>query len=151
MSHIFDGLQRSESERSDIDLSESEVTELLKRAERRAASKWEASALPEEAELVKNGVPDSIFRSVEEQAFATTPIASAVVEPLLAREPVNALSQFRSLEISLTPQSRLPCLTDPESPAAEAIRLLGVRLQHLGRDRLLKKALITSTIPEEGK
>jgi len=151
MSHIFDGLQRSESERSDIDLSESQVTELLKRAEHRAASKWEASAVPEAAESVKNGAPDTIFRSIEEQAFATTPIASAVLEPMLTREPVDAFSQFRSLEISLSPQSRLPCLTDPESPAAEAIRLLSVRLQHLGRDRLLKKALITSTIPQEGK
>ncbi len=46
MSQIFDGLQRSEGERSDTDLSTlSGVTELLQHAERRAAAKWETTVL----------------------------------------------------------------------------------------------------------
>jgi capsular exopolysaccharide synthesis family protein len=57
----------------------------------------------------------------------------------------------QSLQVSLTPQSRLVSLTDTSSPAAEAFRLLGVRLRHLRRDRPLKTVLITSTIPQEGK
>ena len=36
-------------------------------------------------------------------------------------------------------------------PAAEAFRLLGVRLRHLNLSRKLKTLLITSTVPEEGK
>ncbi len=52
---------------------------------------------------------------------------------------------------AVPPQSRLVCLTDSESLAAEKFRFLGVRLQHLRRDRPLKKVLITSTIPQEGK
>ena len=43
------------------------------------------------------------------------------------------------------------CLTDKEDPTAEAIRLLGVRLRDFRRIRPLKKVLITSTIPQEGK
>ena len=42
-------------------------------------------------------------------------------------------------------------LTDRESPTAEAVRLLSVRLRDLRRMRLLKKVLITSSIPREGK
>lgn len=42
-------------------------------------------------------------------------------------------------------------MTDNESPAAEAFRLLGVRLRDLRRKRPLRKVLITSTIPQEGK
>jgi capsular exopolysaccharide synthesis family protein len=43
------------------------------------------------------------------------------------------------------------CLTDRENPTAEALRLLAVRLRDLRRVRPLKKLLITSTIPQEGK
>ena len=42
-------------------------------------------------------------------------------------------------------------LPDSESPAGEAFHLLGVRLRHMRRQRPLKKVLITSSIPEEGK
>jgi capsular exopolysaccharide synthesis family protein len=66
-------------------------------------------------------------------------------------DSAGPFGEFQSLPISLAPQSRLICLTDSGSPAAEAFRLLGVRLRHLRRDRTLKKVLITSTIPQEGK
>ena len=51
----------------------------------------------------------------------------------------------------LPPQSRLVCITDKESLAAEKFRFLGVRLRQLQQQRPLKKVLITSTIPQEGK
>ena len=63
---------------------------------------------------------------------------------LLDKRPCR--SRFR-----LPSQSRLVCLTDRESPTAEAIRLLGVRLRDLRQIRPLKTVLITSTIPQEGK
>jgi capsular exopolysaccharide synthesis family protein len=53
--------------------------------------------------------------------------------------------------LSLTAQSRLVSVTDKGSPAAEAFRLLSVRLRHFRRDRALKKILITSSTPQEGK
>ncbi len=40
---------------------------------------------------------------------------------------------------------------EPDSLAAEKFRFLGVRLRQLQQNRPLKKVLITSTIPEEGK
>jgi capsular exopolysaccharide synthesis family protein len=55
------------------------------------------------------------------------------------------------LPISLSEQSRLVCLTDKDSATAEALRLLAVRLRDIRRTRPLKKVLITSTIPQEGK
>jgi capsular exopolysaccharide synthesis family protein len=61
------------------------------------------------------------------------------------------MGQFQNYPFVLSEQSRLVSLTDRESPTAEAIRLLGVRLRDLRRVKTLKKVLITSTIPQEGK
>jgi len=56
-------------------------------------------------------------------------------------------------EVLITPpeSGRLVCLTDEISPAAEAFRLISVRLRNMRRDQPLKNLLITSTIPQEGK
>lgn len=62
------------------------------------------------------------------------------------------LGQCRSLPVSPSPQSRLVCLTANESLGAETFRFLGVRLRHIQQGRSpIKKLLITSTMPEEGK
>jgi len=61
------------------------------------------------------------------------------------------LDQFQSLPVSLPADSKLICLTAPESLGAEKFRFLGVRLRQLQQNRSLKRLLITSTIPEEGK
>ena len=55
------------------------------------------------------------------------------------------------LTISPSSESHLVSLPEGETPASEAFHLLGVRLRHLRRQRPLKKVLITSTIPQEGK
>jgi capsular exopolysaccharide synthesis family protein len=59
--------------------------------------------------------------------------------------------QFQSVSISPTPDSRLVSLTDQASLGAEKFRFLGVRLRQLQQTSPLKKLLITSTIPDEGK
>ena len=84
------------------------------------------------------------------------PVAAVAEAPggvgsLSAAERLDILSRFESLSISLSPQSRLVCLHDREHPTAEALRLLAVRLRDLRQLRPLKKLLITSTIPQEGK
>jgi capsular exopolysaccharide synthesis family protein len=61
------------------------------------------------------------------------------------------LSHFQSLPVFLPPDSKLICLTAQESFGAEKFRFLGVRLRQLQQSRPLKKLLVTSTIPEEGK
>jgi len=152
MSHIFDALQRSEAERARTDLPElSEETEMLRRAEHRAASKWQIAVLAEQAKVENGADRDPSFGVLGETPVRTRSAASAVAEYSQAEERLDSFDQFQSLPVSLTPQSRLVSLTDSGSPAAEAFRLLGVRLRHLRRDLPLKRVLITSTIPQEGK
>jgi len=125
MSRIFEALQRSESERSGTPLAPpAPATELLQAVER------EASAVaPKE-------LPANEFAH---QDFADEPFVK------------NDLSQFPSLPVSLPQDSKLVCLTAQGSFGAEKFRFLGVRLRQLQQSRPLKKLLITSTIPEEGK
>jgi capsular exopolysaccharide synthesis family protein len=62
------------------------------------------------------------------------------------------LGQCRSQPVSPSPDSRLVCLTANESLGAETFRFLGVRLRRLQQGgRPIKRLLITSTMPEEGK
>jgi protein-tyrosine kinase len=125
MSRIFEALQRSESERSGTPLAPPALaTELLQVVERDAFG---------------HAPLDSPVSEFEAQEF---------VEEQL---PDNDLRCFRSLPISLPPDSKLICLTAQESFGAEKFRFLGVRLRQLQQSRSLKKLLITSTIPEEGK
>lgn len=130
MSRIFEALQRSESERSGVATAPPALaTELLQAVER------EASALaPESFPASEVASSDFIENEFTENNFVN-----------------NDLSQFQSLPVSLPPDSKLICLTAPESLGAEKFRFLGVRLRQLQNSRPLKKLLITSTIPEEGK
>lgn len=61
------------------------------------------------------------------------------------------LGQCRSLTVSPSPNSRLVSLNANESLAAETFRFLGVRLRQIQQVRHIKKLLVTSTMPEEGK
>ncbi len=152
MSQIFDGLQRSEGERSGIDLSSLlGATELLQRAERRAASRWEGTVLTEESEAARISDQEVTLGPSRMTPIAAEPEELEATEVSPSAERLDIFGQFKSLQVSLPSQSRLPCLTESGSPAAEAIRLLGVRLRNLRRDRPLQKVLITSTIPKEGK
>ena len=58
---------------------------------------------------------------------------------------------FQTLPISASTESRLVSMTDQASLGAEKFRFLAVRLRQLQLTRPLKKILITSTTPEEGK
>jgi protein-tyrosine kinase len=151
MSRIFDALQRSERERSGDD-SETlpQGPDLLKRAENRAASKWETVETHVGPEVINFAANRETVHTEADLPARTESVVSNTEESPLDQR-LQALDRLRSLPISLAPQSRLVCLTDRENPAAEAIRLLGVRLKDLRRVRPLKKLLITSTIPQEGK
>jgi capsular exopolysaccharide synthesis family protein len=153
MSRIFDALQRSEADRSGTDSPAfSEATEMSRSAERRAASKWETAVLTEQFDRTEAPEGETTFFGMPGVRTVVTPTETLVAtESLPSDEPLDLFGQFKSLPISLPPESRVPCLTDSGSPAAEAFRLLGVRLRHLRRDRPLKTVLITSTIPQEGK
>lgn len=153
MSQIFDALQRSEAERSGKGSGlDSSATELLQRAElqtggRRvlveATAGWNSIITPEPAIMVAEPERDSSI------AVAAPPPVTTAAIPV--EERVEGPMQCESLAIAPSPEGHLVAIPDGESQAIEAFHLLGVRLRHLRRQRPLKKVLITSTIPQEGK
>jgi capsular exopolysaccharide synthesis family protein len=106
---------------------------------------------------------DALQRSQSEGQSFDFPLVSPMAMPSLAiAEPPapkvepeefvpSAVPQFKSAVISTLPDSRLVAMTDQATLGAEKFRFLGVRLRQLRQSRPLKKLLITSTIPEEGK
>jgi capsular exopolysaccharide synthesis family protein len=108
------------------------------------------------SETERLGVPENalslateLLQSAESEVTNPVEVANAGVE---VTNPVGSdFGPFQSLPVSPSADSRLICLTAKESLGAEKFRFLGVRLRQLQQGRLLKKILITSTIPEEGK
>lgn len=149
MSRIFDALQRQETERSGDDSSAlPQGPDLLRRAERRVVARWDADGPRPESQAITSTEDGALEEIAVAAGILPTPGAG---EGLSADKRAEVMERFVSLQISPSAQSRLVCLTDKENPTAEAIRLLGVRLRDLRRSRPLKKVLITSTIPQEGK
>lgn len=154
MSHIFDALRKSQIEDIGIDAEGSAATELLRHVEQQAVLKWKASAL--------RGDVDTYFDTEESADFE--PLSMSQVAPIgtpsVTPEEIevgSAVKQpelpdiFPVLRTSLPDENRLVCLSETDSTAPESFRLLGVRLRHLRRERAIKKLLVTSTIPQEGK
>src|SRR5437870_12341622 len=122
MSRLFEALQKSEPDLSfDLPLAMQLTDELLKPAEAESSQK-------------KSEGFDPSRRA--KQDFAVAP----------------ELDQFLpSVPVKIKPDARLVCLTEKDSLAAEKFRFLAVRLRQLQQNRAVKKLLVTSTIPEEGK
>src|ERR1700676_4873341 len=126
MSNIFDALQRAEAENAGAEgPGLSLATELLRSAELK----------------LRESAP-----TLEQQptggAFGANPPAPASTEDV-ERCPV--------LQVSIREESRLISVAEEGSLGAEKFRFLAVRLRQLRQNRPLKKVLITSTIPQEGK
>jgi capsular exopolysaccharide synthesis family protein len=152
MSQIFDALQRSEAERNgkkgpSVD---ARALDVLQRAESKVGTVRSAG---ESLDARGSGALQELALAVAEppqrEGGADDFLTAAPV--LRVEERGEGPMQCETLSISTTPDSHLVCLPDMESPAGEAFHLLGVRLRHLRRQRPLKKLLITSTIPQEGK
>jgi capsular exopolysaccharide synthesis family protein len=126
MSNIFDALQRAEGGNTGADGSGLLLaTELLQAAE----EKMRGSAL-------------SVEQQPSIEAFDANPPTPASTEDI-ERCPV--------LAVSIREESRLVSVAEEGSLGAEKFRFLAVRLRQLRQNRPLKKILITSTIPQEGK
>jgi len=135
MSPVFDALLRAESERHGVDLSDvSSAIQLLQLAEHKSIDSQGSQPL---------------HLAGEADSIKITGTADVILSANAGR--VDPFSQFQPLAISISPQSRLVCLTDSDSLADERFRYLGVRLQQIRKVRQLRTLLITSTIPEEGK
>jgi capsular exopolysaccharide synthesis family protein len=152
MSLIFDALQRAEADRSGVDVSTlPAATEILKRAELRVASERRAIEPSNQANVARTAESEMSLRLQVMSPNATAPDVSGYVELPLNRKHLDVFGQFSSRQIAIPRENVLVSLQDSEGLAAEEFRFLGVRLEHLRRDRPLKKMLITSTIPQEGK
>jgi capsular exopolysaccharide synthesis family protein len=132
MSRVFDALQRSGAEQTGVEYPDlmSVVSEVFEAP--RAPSQTEEQA--QSADIL--GVP---------------PIALPTIDEVVPERPVSGVDGFPSLKVRVEGSSRLVFFTEPDSLAAEKFRFLGVRLRQLQQSRPLKRVLITSTIPEEGK
>ena len=137
MSRIFDALQRSGTEQSGVEYPDlvSVATEV-----------FEAPRDQISGDAAKSGYAAPIHEPALVAALAET-----TSETSAANKPHDALAEFPSVQVTVPPTSRLVFFTEPDSLAAEKFRFLGVRLRQLRHNRTLKKVLITSTIPEEGK
>jgi len=153
MSQIFDALQRSEAERNGKDSAAApRATELLQLTERQATVSrpvaehqlsWNTTAPAENAVAVAE--PKS-----EAGAAVAHEMLSLRAAPV-PREEAEDPTQCETLNIAASADGHLVALPENESAAGEAFNLLGVRLRHLRRQRPLKRVLVTSTIPQEGK
>lgn len=135
MSRIFDALQRSGTEQSGI-----EYPDMVSVAREVLEAEYAHPARPTESLVESELSPIVPIQPVSDQTVRVEIENSA-----------KAFPEFPSLNINVPPSSRLVFLSAPESLAAEKFRFLGVRLRQMQLTRPLKKVLITSTIPEEGK
>jgi capsular exopolysaccharide synthesis family protein len=152
MSLIFDALQRSETERSGTKLpSLSAATEVLRLAELHVAAERK-SAERFVPEVTAQGVEQNQTAAVEERPPARTGIGvdNSTLGTMNGGHQA-VFPHFESLRCAIPPENRLVGLSDDNKLAAEKFRFLGVSLKHLQRERQLKRMLITSTIPQEGK
>ena len=152
MSQIFDALQRSETERNGKDATAPSATELLHRKENFVSASPVAEQLRNSwstTVVAETGADAVELKQETAEAAAANLFSVKSVMPVEQRS--EGFMQCDILSISPSPESHLVCLPESESPASEAFHLLGVRLRHLRRQRPLKKVLVTSTIPQEGK
>jgi capsular exopolysaccharide synthesis family protein len=152
MSYIFDGLQRAQAERGAANEQKSlAAIELLERAERQATAQGSSELLQEQPAKDKTKHHGPVLGDESFGSGAKESDLTAITNALKGEERREFFSQLQTLEVTQSGTSRLVCLGDSDSPATEAFHLLGVRLRDLRKERALKRLLITSTIPQEGK
>lgn len=140
MSYIFDALQRSEADRSGVELNAFDLpTELLQMAE---------TETPVQTPVASPEPIPSPQQLEQELSALRKEVEVEVEENNISRDGFPA---FESLPVSLPHDSKLVSAIEKESLAAEKFRFLGVRLRQMQQKRRLKRLLVTSTIPEEGK
>lgn len=132
MSRLFDALQRAGTEQSGV-----EYPDLVSMATQVFES--EAGEMPQEPEAAET-------KLLEMPSLQPVPTEEST-EAAVGKSEL----EFPSLNVSVAPNSRLVFFTEPDGLPAEKFRFLGVRLRQIQQNRPLKKVLVTSSIPEEGK
>src|ERR1017187_6809624 len=121
MSYIFEALQRAEAERSG------------------GSAPTNADSVADLLQKVEEGID-------RKQSLSESPAATKTESP-----EAGMFASAKVLLPALPADARLVCMTDQGSMAAEKFRVLGLKLRHLRERRKLKRIVITSSIPEEGK
>jgi capsular exopolysaccharide synthesis family protein len=121
MSYIFEALQRAEAERS-------------------------GGTVPTTSDSVAE-----LLQKVEQGIDRNDSPLESAAAPKLQSSEAEPFATAKVLLPASKADSRLVCLTDQGSLAAEKFRVLGLKLRHLREQRKLKRIVITSSIPEEGK
>ena len=124
MSYIFEALQRAEAERTGATapVPAESVADLLQELD------------PAKAEPTETLPPLPVAPALEPHKAGT-----------------ETFAQSRVIVPKLTSDSRLVCMSDQGSVAAEQFRVLGLKLRHLRERRKLKRVVVTGTAPQEGK
>src|SRR5206468_3732400 len=94
---------------------------------------------------------EALQRSVSESTGDPLSEVSDIAEMLNETQKTASLEACSELVPNPAPESRVVAITEPGGIAAEKFRLLAVRLRNLRQKRELKRVLITSPFPEEGK
>ena len=121
MSYIFEALQRAEAERS-------------------------GASEPK--------IPDSVadlLQKVEEEIDRKQSLTELPPPATFESPKAGSFASAKVLLPALAADARLVSLTDQGSLAAEKFRVLGLKLRHMRERRKLKRIVITSSVPEEGK
>ena len=121
MSYIFEALQRAEAERA-------------------------GGSAPTNADSVAD-----LLQKVEEEVDRKQSLSESPTEERSESREAGMFASAKVLLPALPTDARLVCLTDQGSMAAEKFRVLGLKLRHLRERRKLKRIVVTSSIPEEGK
>ncbi len=121
MSYIYEALQRAEAERS-------------------------GGSPPRNADSVAD-----LLQGVEQEIERKQSLPELQRPSELERAAADSFASARVLSPALAADARLVCLTDQGGMAAEKFRVLGLKLRHLREQRKLKRIVVTSSVPEEGK
>jgi capsular exopolysaccharide synthesis family protein len=124
MSYIYEALQRAETERAGGSPAKGadSITDLLLGVEQEIERKRSLSEMP-----------------------------AAISSPAKPARASDSFIPSKTLLPAPAADSRLICLTDQGALAAEKFRVLGLKLRHVRERHKLKRIVITSSIPEEGK
>jgi capsular exopolysaccharide synthesis family protein len=152
MSYIFDALQRSQAERSEAGKTGSAAAlELLERTERETSAQWSSDVSVEHEAEVEQERQAPLFSGDGFGPGAADTDPAVITKALEDEERRETFSHFQTLRCSESKDIRLVSLSSTEGPATEAFHLLTVRLNSLQKTQELKRLLITSTVPGEGK
>ncbi len=126
MSYIFEALQRAEAERT-------------------------GAAAPARAESVAELLQEMEKLEPKIEQVETVPPLPAMAPSDSGSASAGLFAQSKLLVAAPASDSRLVCMTDQGSLAAEQFRVLGLKLRNLRERRKLKWIVVTGTAPQEGK